>query len=138
MISKNKPIPNPQMSMTNHTCNFFKTKQRLIPLTQIFLLRNFYVLNSRFFSKIRILLLGMLKTILSQSSNKTFFLADRLQSELRSRLALALIKSDLQKSSQVLVIETGSYPFSSITYFLRSEKKRGLPQNSFCQRCARF
>ena len=51
---------------------------------------------------------GMLKNILCQSSHKTIFLADRQHSELKSfHLAIALLKADIPKCSEVFVIETG-------------------------------
>jgi hypothetical protein len=50
----------------------------------------------------------MLKNILCQSSHKTIFLADRQHSELKSfHLAIALLKADIPKCSEVFVIETG-------------------------------
>ena len=52
---------------------------------------------------------GMLKNILEQTSNKTIFLSDSQQTELKSLpIAIGLTKLDPKKPSRVIVIETGS------------------------------
>ena len=51
---------------------------------------------------------GMLKNILEQTSNKTIFISESQQTELKSlQIAIGLTKLDPKKPSRVIAIETG-------------------------------
>ena len=51
---------------------------------------------------------GMLKNILEQTSNKTIFISDSQQTELKSLpIAIGLAKLDPKKPSRIFAIETG-------------------------------